>query len=141
MRAQSRGVTLVELIIVMIVIAVLAAIAVPSYRQYVLRSHRVEAKTALLNLAVAQEKFYLQNNRYATDGERADAPPDGLGFPDSTEKGWYTLSIEVDDEDSPQAWTATATAAGSQSADSDCASFSLTSAGVKTATPQAKCWD
>ena len=61
-------------------VAVLAAIAVPSYRQYVLRSHRAEAKTALLNVAAAQERFYLQNNTYTTDLTSAPtATPPGLG--------------------------------------------------------------
>jgi type IV pilus assembly protein PilE len=64
MRFNSRGVTLIELMIVIIVVAVLASIAIPSYRQYVLRSHRTEAKAALMNVAAAQEKFYLQNNTY-----------------------------------------------------------------------------
>jgi type IV pilus assembly protein PilE len=132
--------TLIELMIVIVVVAILASIAVPSYRQFVMRSHRVEGKTALLNLAAAQEKFYLQNNRYATDDERADAPPAGLGFPDTTENGWYTLEITVDDADDPQEWSLTATAAGAQVADSDCAEFSLTSAGVKSAT-SSKCWE
>ena len=59
------GFTLIELMIVIVVVAVLAAIAMPSYRQYVLRTHRTEAKRTLLNVAVAQEKFYLQNNTYA----------------------------------------------------------------------------
>ncbi len=78
MRNKMRGVTLIELVVVVAIVALLATIAIPSYRQFVLRSHRAEAKSALLNLAAAQEKFYLQNNTY-TDA-LDDAPPDGLGL-------------------------------------------------------------
>ncbi len=67
MRKKMRGVTLIELVVVVAIVALLATVALPSYRQFQLRSHRVEAKAALLNLAAAQEKFYLQNNTYTTD--------------------------------------------------------------------------
>ena len=55
MRNKVTGFTLIELMIVIVIVAVLAAIAMPSYRQYVLRSHRTEATRTLLNVAVAQE--------------------------------------------------------------------------------------
>ena len=62
LRGQSRGMTLVELMIVVVIIAILTMIAVPGYRQYSERAHRTEAKNALLLLANNQERFYLQNN-------------------------------------------------------------------------------
>lgn len=136
MRSTSRGVTLIELMIVIVVVAILASIAVPSYRQYVLRSHRTEAKAALMNVAAAQEKFYLQNNTY-TD-ELSDAPPDGLGIPDTTEHGNYTIAIAAGADDT--AFSATATATGGQAQDTRCATFTIDQAGVKTAT-NADCWD
>jgi len=63
---RQRGVTLIELVVVMIIVGILTAIAVPSYRSYVLRSQRSDAKDALLALATQQEKHYLQCNTYAT---------------------------------------------------------------------------
>ena len=80
MKSKSSGVTLIELMIVVAIVAVLAAVAIPSYRSYLLRSHRAEAKAALLNLAAAQEKFYLQNNTYAANAALTTAPPAGLGL-------------------------------------------------------------
>jgi type IV pilus assembly protein PilE len=133
-RKQQAGVTLIELVIVVVIVGILAAIAVPSYRQYVIRSHRVEATTALLGLAAAQEKFYLQNNTYTTELE--DSPPDGLGIPATTEKGFYDLEITAADEDG---FSATATATGGQADDSHCAEFTLDQAGTKTAT-STDCW-
>ena len=89
-RFRMHGVTLIELLIVIVVIGILAAIAVPSYRNYVLRAQRTDAMSALLRVAAAQEKFYLQNNTYADDDALADDPPAGLGI-SSTENGWYDL--------------------------------------------------
>ena len=62
---QQRGVTLIELVVVMIIVGILAAVAIPTYRNYVIRSQRSDAKDALLALATQQEKFYLQCNSYA----------------------------------------------------------------------------
>jgi type IV pilus assembly protein PilE len=126
------GVTLIELMIVIVIVAVLASIAVPSYRSYVLRSHRVDAKTALLNLAAAQEKFYVQNNTYATNSQLTTAPPSGLGLSATTERGWYTIAIA--NGANAAGFSATATATGSQTADDDCATFTINQLGQKTAT-------
>ena len=63
---RTAGVTLLELMAVVMVIGVLAVIAVPSYRQYVLRAQRTEAKSALLQLATNQERFYLASRTYGT---------------------------------------------------------------------------
>jgi len=134
MLKKMRGVTLIELVVVVAIVALLATIAIPSYRQFVLRSHRAEAKSALLNLAAAQEKFYLQNNTY-TDA-LADAPPVGLGLTATTENGYYTIVIDDADTDS---FTATATTAGGQADDDDCDTFTIDQAGARTAT-SASCW-
>jgi type IV pilus assembly protein PilE len=134
MRNKMRGVTLIELVIVVAIVALLATIAIPSYRQFLLRSHRAEAKSALLNLAAAQEKFYLQNNTY-TDA-LDDAPPDGLGLTTTTENGHYTIAI--DDADT-EAFTATATAADGQAQDTHCGTFTIDQAGTRTATSD-DCW-
>ena len=61
------GFTLMELMITLAIVALLAAIAVPSYREYIIRSNRIDATSALLKIAAAQEKFFLQNNSYATN--------------------------------------------------------------------------
>ncbi len=137
MKSKNRGVTLIELMVVILVVGILAAFAVPSYRQYLLRTHRAEAKSALLNLAAAQEKFYLQNNIYATDGELTDAAPDGLGMTATTENGYYSIEITAADADG---FSATATAEDGQADDGHCATFTIDQAGAKTAT-SADCWE
>jgi type IV pilus assembly protein PilE len=133
---KQAGFTLIELIVAMVVMAILAAVAVPSYRAYVTRAQRSDAKAALLRLVTAQEKFYLQNNRYAIDGERDDAPPAGLGV-DTSERGWYTLAItqptDVDLATEGFTVTATAAAGGQQINDTDCREFQVDDRGVRTA--------
>jgi len=136
MKPKSAGMTLIELMIVVAIVALLAAIAVPSYRQYVLRANRTEATTALLQLAAAQEKFYLQNNTYAGNALIDDAPPAGLGLSATTAGGRYTVAITAA---TAAAFSATATAAGAQAADTTCATFTIKQAGARTAT-SANCW-
>ena len=65
MKKTQYGFTLIELMITVAIIAILAGIAYPSYLSQVRRSNRTEARTALLQAQVAQEKFFLQYNRYA----------------------------------------------------------------------------
>lgn len=133
-RSRERGVTLLELMAVVVIIGILASIAIPSYRGYLLRSQRTDATTALLRIAAAQEKFYLQNNRYATNDELDDAPPAGLGIP-STEHGYYSLAIASDDTSREFTATATVVDGGPQDKDkSECKSFSINQAGTRTAT-------
>jgi type IV pilus assembly protein PilE len=141
MKRPQNGVTLIELIVVVVIVGILAAIAVPSYRQYVIRSQRADAKAALLALATAQEKFYLQCNAYATEiGDTNDCAAGQVAFPTTSEKGWYDLSIVAGVAASDFVVRATPVAGGQQAADTTCAFFQVTGTGVRTAT-NAKCWD
>ena len=65
MLKRSTGVTLMELMITLAIVAILAAVAIPGYRQYSTRGHRTEGAMALTQIAARQEQFYLQNNTYA----------------------------------------------------------------------------
>ena len=81
--------------IAIVIVAILSAIAIPGYRSYVQRAQRAEAKTALLRIQGAQEKFFVQQNRYAA--ALAPAAPAGLGTPATTETGLYTLALVLTD--------------------------------------------
>ena len=133
MRRKQLGVTLIELMIVIVVVTILASVAIPSYRSYLIRAQRSDAKTALLNVRAAQEKFYLQNNFY-TDRVTAltTADPPGLGLLDTSENGFYTVSVDLD-EDSDQGYTITATVRNDrgQKSDTKCQTLTLDDAGVK----------
>jgi type IV pilus assembly protein PilE len=148
-RFHARGVTFVELMIVVMIVGALAAIAVPSYRMFVLRAGRAEARAALLALATAEEKLYLQCHTYTTVVDPAGATgcsPVTLRFPLTSERGYYTIAVATADAAS---WAATATRVSgtAQGADTKCRVFGLTSAGAKTALDDGhaaadrECWD
>jgi type IV pilus assembly protein PilE len=136
MHDSQRGFSLIELMIVVAIIAIIATFAFPSYRQHVIRSHRTDATSALLRVAADQEKFYIQNNRYASYDE--------LGSP-TTENGWYTLAVAEADAATFTA-TATVTSGGGQEDDPHCKEFSINAEGQKLATDPAdgdstdQCW-
>lgn len=64
---DQRGFTLIELMVVIAIVGVLAAVAYPSYTDYVTRSKRATAKAFLVTLADRQERFFFDNKRYAID--------------------------------------------------------------------------
>jgi len=130
---KFRGFTLIELMIVLVVMGILTSVAIPSYRNYMLRAHRVDAKTALLRLAANQEKFFLQNNSYATSSVLGDAPPDGLGMESTTENGYFTLVLTT--AANGQSYVAEANATGGQTDDVDCDVYGINSAGLEYGGP------
>ena len=92
MRIKKRnqdGITLIELMIVVVIVGILAAVSYPSYREFAARAKRTEAKAALLKAATNQERFFLQNSRFSTDMTE-------LGFttdPFTTDSGSYVISV------------------------------------------------
>ena len=136
-KRRQHGMTLLELMAVIMVIGILGMIAIPSYRQYVMRAQRTEAKTALMRLQTNQERFYLQNRTYSSD-------PVALGFAGSiTERGTYAITIAGADATTYTA-TATPRAGGAYDLrnDTQCTSFSINAQNVRTATgtTAATCW-
>ncbi len=65
-KQANKGFSLIELMIAVTIISILAAVGYPSYTQYVIRGKRSEARSALLDAAARQERFYSDNNRYTT---------------------------------------------------------------------------
>jgi type IV pilus assembly protein PilE len=147
MRKSMRGMTLVELLTVMAIVALLGSIAYTTYRNSVIRSNRTEATAALLSVAAAQEKFYLQNNTYASDDQLEDPPPTGLGLSRTTANGYYTIALDTgaqDDLTQTFGATATPTSTGGQGDDDDCTAFTIDETGQKGASGAAdantRCW-
>ena len=93
--SKRKGFTLIEVMIAMAIIAILTAIAFPSYQNYITRSSRSAAQTELLQMANLQEKIYLNTTSYSVSATAAynGRSDGGLGTLGTTADGKYTLSI------------------------------------------------
>ncbi len=134
MYRKMRGVTLLELMIVVVIIGILAAIAYPNYRQYAARAKRTEAKTALLKIAANQERFYLQNNTYTTNMMQLGFP---VGAAFITNSNSYSISVTVADGNN---FTAIATYQNADDEANKCLTFQLDGRGIRTSAPLGDCW-
>ena len=133
MRRTMRGVTLMELMIVVVIIGILASIAYPNYREFVARAKRTEARAALLKIATNQEKYYLQNNSFTTDLTQ-------LGFnanPYTTDSGTYSVSITLADASN---FTAQADYIPVDAEADKCNLFKIDARGQKTSEDYTDCW-
>lgn len=98
-RYPYQGFTLIELMITVAIVGIIAAIAYPSYTQYIINSRRVDAQQALVSFATAMERWRSQNMTYmgaATGGGDTGSPADTL-FPSTApvdgSDSFYNLTI------------------------------------------------
>ncbi|WP_374402321.1 type IV pilin protein [Niveibacterium sp.] len=135
LRSISEGFTLVELLIVVAVIALLTAIAVPSYSSYIERGRRAEGRAALEQAAQMLERLYTRTNSYSVT--LADA-----GIPATSSSGRYTISVAAMAADViATSYVITATPSGWT--DPHCGSLTLNSVGQRGRTgtsPVTECW-
>jgi type IV pilus assembly protein PilE len=139
--ATARGFTLVEVIVVVAIIGILAAIAVPSYNEYVRRSQRAEARTVLLEAAQFMQRFYSAHDRYDQTRDGTDiALPAALQKAPASGSARYAISLSAV---STTAYTLQAAPTGSMTGDK-CGTFTLTSVGRKdvngATASAAECW-
>lgn len=124
MSRKLRGFTLVELMIVIVIIGVLASIAIPSYQQYLQRSHRAAAQAQMMDIANRQKQFLASNRAYAS---KTTLEGSGYSLP-SDLASRYDYSVTLGAGALPT-FTITFTAKGAQLPDGD---LSLNSEGDKT---------
>lgn len=152
-RRRRGGFTLIELMIAVAIVGILVTVAYPAYTQSVLKSHRAEAKAALLDLATREERYFAATNQYTSTAT-------SLGYASGTtltsaaplpvmtgNSAYYNLSIVVPDPAAPTAspsFLATATAVNTQTSDTKCGNFVLSQSGLQTVTnatdSAANCW-
>lgn len=142
MYKHSRGFTLIELMITVVIVGILGALVYPSYLENVRKSSRGDASAALNTLANDLERFFSLNSTYTTDLGQLSL--EVVGGSAVSAGGKYQLTVAPGpsgDIASSYLITATPVAGTSQEHDVDCPSFSLSSTGVRLPNPKtSSCW-
>jgi type IV pilus assembly protein PilE len=147
---RPAGFTLVELMVVVAIATILFAVAVPSYMTYVRQSRRTEARTAVLDLAGREERFFSTNGATYTNAP-ANLGYTGAAFPVTIGSGYYQLTVcvaasatcvanlNMPNPPAAPSYTVVATpvAGQSQANDTQCGAFAVDSIGQQYATTSA----
>jgi len=131
--ARQRGFTLIELMITVAIVAILAAIAYPSYTQYVMRGHRAAAQSEMMDIANREQQFLLSNRSYADKVALTGsgyAPPPAV----AAKYDWDAVPVNTN---TPPTFTITFAPKGSQASDG---TLVLNSVGLKTRGGDATKW-
>lgn len=129
---KRNGFTLIELMIAVAVVGILAAIAYPSYTEYVKKTRRAEVAAVMLENVQLMERFYSQNGTYVGATIVGQSPADGTAV--------YNIAVD-DAQTNDAAFVIDATAVDGGVMDGDtCASLSVNELGDLTSSDNAVCW-
>jgi type IV pilus assembly protein PilE len=124
---KQHGFTLVELMVTVVIISILAGIALPSYRQYVIRSKRSAAQAAMMDIANREQQFLLANRAYA---DKATLEANGYALPTEVAES-YAWDVQPGAGAAPS-FVITFTGTGPQATDNTPEPLRLTNTGAKT---------
>jgi type IV pilus assembly protein PilE len=131
-KGRQRGVTLIELMVVIAIIGIVSAVALPAYNRHVLKSNRSTAQAVLLETAQFMERYYTANNSYVNAAVPSTVVPKGATG--SAVK--YNVSFSA--TPTASAYTVQAVPANGQTADS-CGTLTVSQTGAQTPAT-AGCW-
>ena len=137
MKRHTRGFTLLELMVVVAIVGILLAIAVPGYNAQVRKTRRAEATARMQQIGVMEEKWRSENPGYTNNWTRLGGDPEADPSSNLARFWTWTITLTAAAPGVPAAYTLTATAADDQASDTGCTTLTLTSAGGRTPT---KCW-
>lgn len=137
----QRGFTLIEVMIVVAIVGILAAIAYPSYMEHIRKGNRADAEASLMQLSQFMERYYTGTGHYSKTAAQTDVPDNPAPpYPTGTN---YTFTITVGDAGTSYKATATPNNPGVMANDK-CGNLTLTNTGLKgqtgTGVTTADCW-
>ncbi len=137
-KLQQSGFTLIELMIVVAIIGILAAIAYPGYTDYITKANRTAAGAYITSLTSKQQQYMLDARQYATSlAELGETVPNDISAN-------YNISVNTDNSDTPPSYVFSAVPTGVQATrDTKCGTLTIDQAGNKTESGTStvyECW-
>ena len=145
-RGRQTGITLLEMMIVLVIVAILVAVAYPSYQDHIVRSNRAVGASTLLEVAARQEQFFANNASYASTTAQMGYPAayhvDRDGEQGTAASSIYLITVANVSTAPELDYTLTAAPQNWQTRDTDCGSLTLNDRGVKDRTGTGdRCWE